>query len=154
MTQLPISDKDQAISVALNRIKRDIADTAQLLGFDRMSFHIEWNDGSITEQPTVHFSGALIPTAPRCEPEQPESQEDGLPILGSLPDSSLLDSQQTADYLGLSVDTLSVWRSTGRYNLPFIKVGRLVRYRAGDLKAFLKSRAFTHTILSMNDGGR
>jgi excisionase family DNA binding protein len=35
---------------------------------------------------------------------------------------------------------LSVWRSTGRYNLPFLKVGRLVRYRRADLDAWLAAR--------------
>jgi predicted DNA-binding transcriptional regulator AlpA len=33
-----------------------------------------------------------------------------------------------------------VWRSTGRYNLPFIKIGRNVRYRRADLIAWLEKR--------------
>jgi hypothetical protein len=48
-----------------------------------------------------------------------------------------LDEKQAAFALGLKVSTLSVWRSTGRYKLPFIKVGRLVRYRVSDLAEFL-----------------
>ena len=36
--------------------------------------------------------------------------------------------------------TLGVWRSTGRYNLPFLKVGRAVRYRRADLLAWLEKR--------------
>ena len=52
----------------------------------------------------------------------------------------LCDDKETADILGVSTGTLSVWRSTGRYRLPFIKVGRKVRYRRSDLLAWLESR--------------
>ncbi len=48
-----------------------------------------------------------------------------------------VDDKQAAQVLGVKASTLSVWRSTGRYNLPFVKVGRLVRYRVADLAAFL-----------------
>lgn len=50
---------------------------------------------------------------------------------------------------GLILDTkpstLAVWRSTGRYNLPFIKMGRRVRYRLSDLLAFIETRSATIT---------
>lgn len=52
----------------------------------------------------------------------------------------LLTRKQAAQYLGLKVDTLHNWASTGRYNLPFIKVGRLCKYRKTDLDAFLEQR--------------
>ncbi len=54
--------------------------------------------------------------------------------------ADLLDDKAAADLLGVSPGTLSVWRSTGRYNLVFIKVGRKVRYRRADLLAWLESR--------------
>ena len=53
----------------------------------------------------------------------------------------LLDEKQAAEHLTVSPGTLSVWRSTGRYNLPFVKVGRMVRYRLTDLNAWLEARA-------------
>ncbi len=53
---------------------------------------------------------------------------------------ALLDEKQAAAKLGITPGTLSVWRSTGRYALPFIKVGRNVRYRSGDLDLWLASR--------------
>ena len=53
----------------------------------------------------------------------------------------LLDEKQAADHLTVSPGTLSVWRSTGRYALPFVKVGRTVRYRLTDLDAWLDARA-------------
>ena len=54
--------------------------------------------------------------------------------------ADLLDDKAAAAYLSLSPGTLSVWRSTGRYNLPYVKVGRLVRYRRADLDAWLEKR--------------
>ncbi|GAB2898609.1 hypothetical protein GCM10027046_30650 [Uliginosibacterium flavum] len=53
----------------------------------------------------------------------------------------LLDEKQAANHLTVSPGTLSVWRSTGRYALPFFKVGRMVRYRRSDLDAWLEARA-------------
>lgn len=53
----------------------------------------------------------------------------------------LLDERQAAQFLSVSPGTLSVWRSTGRYCLPFLKVGRKVRYRRYDLEVWLESRA-------------
>lgn len=52
----------------------------------------------------------------------------------------LLDERQAASKIHVTPGTLSVWRSTGRYNLPFIKIGRKVRYRRADLEAWLESR--------------
>ena len=54
--------------------------------------------------------------------------------------AGLLTSGQAADYLGVSVGTLEVWRCTKRYAIPFIKVGRLVRYRKSALDDFLMQR--------------
>lgn len=56
-----------------------------------------------------------------------------------------VDDKQAADALGVKATTLAVWRSTGRYNLPFLKVGRLVKYRVSDLAEFLVRRTANHT---------
>ncbi len=55
-------------------------------------------------------------------------------------DDDLLDENATAQDLDVAPGTLAVWRSTGRYNLPFIKIGRNVRYRRGDVIAWRKRR--------------
>lgn len=54
--------------------------------------------------------------------------------------SNLLNTSQAAQYLGVTVSTLEVWRCTKRYPIPFVKVGRLVKYRQSALDAFLESR--------------
>ena len=57
-------------------------------------------------------------------------------IMHDLP--QLLTREQAAKYLGTSKGTLENWASTKRYDLPFIKIGSAVRYKAEDLLAFLE----------------
>ena len=52
----------------------------------------------------------------------------------------LIDCQETAEILGITKSALEAWRTTGRYKLPFIKVGRNVRYRRSDVLQWLESR--------------
>lgn len=52
----------------------------------------------------------------------------------------LLTPDQAAEILGVSAKTLSIWRSTKRYDLPYVKSGRLVRYRESDLQDFITRR--------------
>ncbi|MEF8702924.1 MAG: helix-turn-helix domain-containing protein [Candidatus Accumulibacter sp. UW26] len=65
-------------------------------------------------------------------------------IRQSAPLNELLTEQQAATLLHVTPGTLSVWRCTGRYSLPFVKVGRNVRYRLSDLNAWLESRTQTN----------
>jgi len=51
--------------------------------------------------------------------------------------SILLTRREAAAYLGVAEQTLAVWKCTGRRTLPFVKIGRLVRYRKADLDAFI-----------------
>ncbi|MEI7870111.1 MAG: helix-turn-helix domain-containing protein [Candidatus Methylumidiphilus sp.] len=81
-------------------------------------------------QPTQHSQTAQKPT----------------PLdLASLAASFLLDDIQAAELLGISAGTLSVWRSVGRYSLPYVKIGRRVKYKAGDLRDFIERRTRLHT---------
>lgn len=60
--------------------------------------------------------------------------------LHSLHDDVLLAEEQAAAVLDLEPTTLNNWRCTGRYSIPYKKIGRSVRYRLGDLRAWLESR--------------
>jgi predicted DNA-binding transcriptional regulator AlpA len=51
----------------------------------------------------------------------------------------LLTPKELAERLGVKVNTLAGWR-VGREGPIYIKVGRLVRYRAGDIEAYLQER--------------
>lgn len=61
-------------------------------------------------------------------------------IIKAQTEDPLLLPSEAAEYLGVTVRTLSVWRCVGRYNIPYVKVGRLVKYRKSALDAFLKRR--------------
>ena len=52
-------------------------------------------------------------------------------------DESLLLPEEAASRLRVEPGTLASWRSTGRQDLPFLKVGHLVRYRASDIDKFI-----------------
>ena len=52
----------------------------------------------------------------------------------------LVDEREAASRLGVKPATLSVWRCTRRYPLPYVKMGALVRYRVSDLDGFIQSR--------------
>jgi len=55
----------------------------------------------------------------------------------------LLNSEQVAEILGVEPATLGYWRCTGRYHLPYVKVGRLVMYRPSDVNEFIRRRTVT-----------
>jgi len=52
----------------------------------------------------------------------------------------LFTEDQTAEALDVQPTTLQVWRSTGRYDLPYVKIGRNVRYRKSAIEAFIEAR--------------
>lgn len=61
-------------------------------------------------------------------------------LVGAQTNTDLIDEREAAQILNVSPGTLSVWRCTGRYGLPFVKVGRLVRYSRKSLDAWLAGR--------------
>lgn len=52
----------------------------------------------------------------------------------------LLSRREASAFLGLTEGTLAVWACTKRYELPYVKVGRLVKYRYSDIITFLEKR--------------
>jgi excisionase family DNA binding protein len=57
----------------------------------------------------------------------------------------LFSRKEAADYLNVAAKTLAIWSSTKRYDLPFIKIGRLVKYKRSDLDAFIQRNTFQNT---------
>ncbi len=53
------------------------------------------------------------------------------------PATTLMTRREAATYLGVSEHTLAIWKTTGRYHLPSVKIGRLVKYRLFDLDEFI-----------------
>jgi excisionase family DNA binding protein len=49
----------------------------------------------------------------------------------------LVSRQEAAKILSVQPQTLAKWASAQRYDLPYIKVGKAVRYRRSDLQEFI-----------------
>ncbi len=61
----------------------------------------------------------------------------------------MLSTADAADLLGLQPCTLSAWREDGSQpGLAFFKLGKAVRYRYGDLIAFLETRRASNTLVA------
>lgn len=57
-------------------------------------------------------------------------------------DEALLLPEEAASRLRVEPGTLAAWRSTGRQDLPYLKLGgHLVRYRASDVDKFISDAA-------------
>ena len=52
-------------------------------------------------------------------------------------ESDLLTREQAAAYLGVAVQTLAMWKWAKRYDLPFVRIGRLIKYKRSDLDSFI-----------------
>ena len=48
----------------------------------------------------------------------------------------LLTRKEAADFLGYSEKTLAIWKCVQRYPLPYLKIGRKIRYKLADLEHF------------------
>ncbi|SFV76938.1 hypothetical protein MNB_SUP05-4-581 [hydrothermal vent metagenome] len=60
--------------------------------------------------------------------------------------SSLLDTKEAGDYLGVNDKSLANSRYTGTgMQIPYIKMGKIVRYRQSDLDAYIENNTFNHT---------
>ncbi len=70
----------------------------------------------------------------------------------------LLRTEQAAALLDISPGTLGIWRSTNRYELSYLKIGRCVRYIESDLLRFIKRRRINSTATSsapdVHDAGK
>ncbi len=65
-------------------------------------------------------------------PDQHHDKEKMMP-------KALLNEFEASKWLSVSVATLRCWRSTHRVDLPFVRLGRAVRYRPEDLLHFVEA---------------
>jgi excisionase family DNA binding protein len=55
-------------------------------------------------------------------------------------DDVIMTPIEAAKYLGVEVQTLAAWRSRKSCNIPYFRLGTLIRYRKSDVDAFLDSQ--------------
>lgn len=74
-------------------------------------------------------------------PERTSAADEGARVraIGTAYDSPFIDEKQLCAELRISSVTATKWRAKA-VGPPFIKVGRLVRYRRTDVEAWLLSR--------------
>jgi excisionase family DNA binding protein len=53
-------------------------------------------------------------------------------------DDPKLTTQEAAAFLGVKPATLEAWRLNRRHVIPYIRLGRAVRYRQSDLQAYVE----------------
>lgn len=68
----------------------------------------------------------------------------------------LLNPRETAAVLGVGVLTLTDWRSRpgNRVLLPFVRVGRLIRYKPRDVADFIERRTYNNTVDAKKPRGK
>lgn len=69
------------------------------------------------------------------------NQPDALLLGMKANNDPLLSRKEAANYLDVAARTLAIWKSTGRYNLKVVKIGRLAKYRKSDLDGFISERS-------------
>lgn len=92
--------------------------------------HDQLHKGNVEEaHRIIHRAlGAPQPHVQPADPNGPQHQDD-----------PLLDEKKTAELLDVKPETLSVWRSTKRYALPYVKIGSKVRYRRSSVLKFIEA---------------
>ena len=54
----------------------------------------------------------------------------------------LLTRKQAAELLHCKESTLATWKSTKRYSLPYIKIGKNIRYKLSDIITFIEKNTY------------
>ena len=69
------------------------------------------------------------------------------PVLLIKDAESLLTREEAADFLRIKTQTLAMWASTRRYDLPYYTVGtKSVRYKQSDLNRFVENQVVGEAI--------
>ena len=114
-------------------MKRPPQDEVQRLR-DQLRLRIDTATKSVAEVLQV-AADLMLATA-----RQKANSEPGMTRVEGGHTAELLTARAAATYLGVAVGTLGVWRCRRSYPLPFVKVGKKVRYRKADLDDFLRRR--------------
>lgn len=51
--------------------------------------------------------------------------------------NSLMNQKEAAAYLGTTVKSLNTWRARGKYNIPYVRWGKNIRYKKESLDAWI-----------------
>jgi hypothetical protein len=65
--------------------------------------------------------------------------------MNTIEQDKLVDSRDAEKILGLAKGTLSVQRCRGTSPIPYVRVGKLVKYRVSELQRYIESQTVTPT---------
>jgi len=65
-------------------------------------------------------------------------------------ENTLLKPNEVSKILGITIETLAVWRCTNRTNLKFYRIGRSIRYRLSEVNEFISSRQYKHNSMKVD----
>ena len=102
----------------------------------------DFNEITISAISTMHEDAMnSLDTSTRIPHSEDTRMTADAPVrsAGVARDSPFIDEKQLCAHLGISSVTATKWRANAA-GPPFIKVGRLVRYRRTDVEAWLLSR--------------
>lgn len=54
--------------------------------------------------------------------------------------NKLINTFEASNILGVTIETLNVWRCTKRYPLPYVKIGSKVMYKIDDINEFIQNQ--------------
>jgi Helix-turn-helix domain len=52
---------------------------------------------------------------------------------------TITDTDGASSLLAIPTATLIKWRSTGEVRIPYVRIGRQIKYRTSDLKVFIET---------------
>lgn len=59
--------------------------------------------------------------------------------------AKLLSTREAAAFIGVEEQSLRRWRMNGIVKLPFVRIGRLIRYSMKDLEAYIAKNTRVRT---------
>lgn len=72
--------------------------------------------------------------------------KNDLSIYGDDDLRSLLSAREAADFLNVQPQTLAKWRTVGgECAIPYVKVGRSIRYRRSALEQYIEANTYMNT---------
>ncbi len=57
----------------------------------------------------------------------------------NIEENQLLTSSQVSKMLNVHMETLRIWRLIQKDKLPYIRIGRLIRYKKSDVEALIQN---------------
>ena len=82
--------------------------------------------------------------SPFCSGEKNMQKATPVKEVCNVAPSGLMTPRDAAVYIGVKINTLAVWRMTNRYGLPFVKLGKVIRYRKSDLDKWIDENVSTN----------